>query len=192
MASIRDISNPWRDRYQQASFRGATFFVENDARQGGRRSALHEYPKRNQPYTEDMGRAANRFTVQGYLIGPEYLTAKDRLIQALEEDGPGTLRLPLPYRMRDVRVLALNYVVTESRERGGMCILEMDFMEAGTPTNRGVASTSGQIELSAATVERTAAAQPAMESVQQTVDELKQYRDIWNMVPQSTTTNLQF
>ena len=43
------------------------------------------------PYAEDMGRTANRFIVQGYLIGPNYLDLRDALITALEQDGPGIL-----------------------------------------------------------------------------------------------------
>src|SRR4051812_26581932 len=101
---IGDIKNPWRDKWLQAQFRGARFFVENGVMAGGRRTALHEYPKRNVPYAEDMGKAANKFVVQGYLIGPNYLNDKDALIDALEKDGPGMLRLPLPYKMRDVEV----------------------------------------------------------------------------------------
>ncbi|UQR66219.1 DNA circularization N-terminal domain-containing protein [Bradyrhizobium sp. C-145] len=133
MTAIRDIHNPWRDRYQTATFRGAMFHVETDHRQGGRRTVVHEYPKRNLPYAEDMGRSAIRFTVQGYLIGPDYLYRKDALITALEQDGPGTLRLPLPYQGQDMEVMVVQYSITESRERGGMCGVEMDFVEYGKP-----------------------------------------------------------
>jgi hypothetical protein len=146
---IKDIKNPWRDRYQEAAFRNVQFFVETDARQGGRRVALHEYPKRNTPYAEDMGRKALRFLVQGYLIGPKYWDQKNRLIEALEKDGPGMLRLPLPYQMQDVKVMVMSYAVTEARERGGFCTVEMDFAEYGDPQYRQQISTSGQIEDSA-------------------------------------------
>src|SRR6185369_6109076 len=113
---------------------------------GGRRTVLHEYPKRNVPYAEDMGKTANRFTVAGYLIGPNYLTLKDALVEALEMDGPGTLRLPMPYLGADVEVMVINYSVTESRERGGMCGVEMDFVEYGQPgnTTRDDAASPGQ------------------------------------------------
>jgi prophage DNA circulation protein len=133
VSAISDIRNPWRDRYQTASFRGAMFHVETEQRHGGHRAVVHEYPKRNMPYAEDMGRAAVRFAVQGYLIGPNYLDLKDALINALEQDGPGTLRLPLPYQGQDMEVMVINYGITESRERGGMCGVEMDFVEAGKP-----------------------------------------------------------
>ncbi|MCP1761944.1 DNA circularization N-terminal domain-containing protein [Bradyrhizobium japonicum] len=153
---IRDVHNPWRDRYQTASFRGAFFHVETDARASGRRVVLHEYPKRDDPYAEDMGRAARRFQVQGYLIGPNYLQQKDALVSALEADGPGTLRLPMPYMGEDIDVMAGPYTVTETREKGGMCALEMDFIEYGTPgfeANAASVDTQGAISNAARGVE---------------------------------------
>jgi prophage DNA circulation protein len=143
------LPNPWRSRYQPAAFRNAQFFVETDMRVGGRRVAVHEYPKRNTPYAEDMGRKATRILVQGYLIGPHYWEQKNRLIGELDKDGPGLLRLPLPYQMADVKVTVVSYTVVEGRERGGMCVLEMDFVEYGDPQFRAQVSTAGQIEDSA-------------------------------------------
>jgi hypothetical protein len=93
-----------------------------------------------------MGRKAKRFLVQAYLIGPKYWDQKNRLIDALEKDGPGQLRLPLPYMMEDIKVMVMAYTVTESREKGGFCSVEMDFIEYGDPQYRQQISTSGQIE----------------------------------------------
>lgn len=153
MSTIRDIHAPWRDRLQPASFRGAVFHVELAARSSGRRGALKEYPKRNTPYNEDMGRMARRFAITGYLIGPNYLNARDRLIAALEKDGPGMLRLPLPYQGTDIKVLAGPYTMTETRERGGMCGFEMDFTEYGDPKNRPSSSNEGEVDKASMSLE---------------------------------------
>jgi hypothetical protein len=150
---IKDIKNPWRDKWRDATFRGVKFFVETEARQSGRRIAVHEYPKRNVPYAEDMGRKARRYLVQGYLIGPNYLDQKDLLITALEKDGPGLLRLPLPYQMSDANVMVASYSVTEGRERGGYCMLEMDFVEYGNPQYRQEISTTDEINKASEKVE---------------------------------------
>jgi prophage DNA circulation protein len=158
---------PWRDKYQQAWFRGAFFHVDTDRRSGGRRVALHQYPKRSIPYAEDLGRQANGFSVAGYLIGPDYLVAKDTLIQALEQDGPGLLRLPLPYAMSDVTVMVRGYAVTESRERGGMCTVEMEFVEYGTPLYRPTISTTAQIQASATALENTVLGPPTVDTATQ-------------------------
>lgn len=130
---ITDLSNPWRDRFQPASFRGVAFNVDTDVRAGGRRIVPFEFPKRDEPYTEDMGRRIRRFQVTAYLIGPTYLDQKDELIDALEAEGAGTLILPFAWRAAPIEVLCGNFSVQTSREKGGYCVVEMDFTEAGTP-----------------------------------------------------------
>lgn len=187
MSTIKDIRSPWRDRYVPASFRGAQFHLDRDARASGRRSVLHEYPKRNVPYTEDMGRAARRFSITGYLIGPDYLDKKDRLIDALEEDGSGTLRLPLAYRRGDIKVICTTYQVFESRERGGICYVEMEFTEAGSATNRTEASNTSTVSSAAAAVETAQAQQDPSQSPQAVTDETKFYVDLHALVPQLPT-----
>jgi prophage DNA circulation protein len=169
MVAIRDIHNPWRDKFQRAKFRNAIFYVETDIRGGGRRVALHQYPKRNLPYAEDMGHTANTFNVQGFLITTDgtYLTLKNDLIDALEQDGPGMLRLPLPYQMSDVQVMVQQYSITESREKGGMCVVDMSFVEYGDPAYRSTISTPSQIEQSAQKVESSVMGPPAPDTVQQ-------------------------
>lgn len=172
---ITDIKNPWRAKYQHAWFRGASFFVETDTRAGGRRVALHQYPKRNVPYAEDMGRTANAFQIQGYLIGPNYLDDKDILIAALEKDGPGALHLPLPYQMGDVTVMVQGYSITESREKGGYCAIDMTFVEYGDPSYRANVSTTGQVEQSAQKVETSVMGTPTPTTTQ----EIKSYSDVF-------------
>ena len=63
----------------EALFRDEIFYVDSDSATGGRRVALQEYPKRNTPYAEDMGRTARTFQVQGFLIGPFYHELNDKL-----------------------------------------------------------------------------------------------------------------
>src|SRR5215831_4453292 len=58
----------WRRRLQRASFKGVHFYVEQQGRSSGRRTVVFEYPKRNMPFTEDMGRHAMRYQMTGYLI----------------------------------------------------------------------------------------------------------------------------
>jgi len=157
---IKDVHNPWRDIWEDASFRGAKFFVETNSRQGGRRVALHEYPNRNTPYAEDMGRAAFKISVQGYCIGPYYLRMKDQLILELEKNGPGTLVLPMQYLRTDVEVMVNSYAVTESRERGGICMVEMQFVEYGDPAYREVAWSPAQMDQSARGVEAAVTGTP--------------------------------
>ena len=62
--------------------------------------------------------------------------------------------------MRDVLYTA----VAENRERGGMCALEMEFVEYGDPKYRTVQSTPAQIEQSAAKAETEVMGPPAPET----------------------------
>jgi prophage DNA circulation protein len=120
---------PWKLRLQPATFKGIGFHVDADIRSGGRRIALHEFPKRDFPYAEDMGRRARRFVIAGYLIGPDYQAQRDALVTALEDDGPGVLVHPT-YQDQGP-VVADTYTVTERRERGGWAEFEAVFIEAG-------------------------------------------------------------
>jgi DNA circularisation protein N-terminus len=159
----------WRINYLQALFREEIFFVENQSRASGRRVALHQYPKRNLPYAEDMGRSALHFVVQGYLIGRFYHQLKDKLIAALEKDGPGRLRLPMQYGgpSNDVTVMVQSYTVSENRERGGMCGVEMDFVEYGNPAYRPNISTPDQLFTAAAATEKAVMGPPTPTTAQE-------------------------
>jgi hypothetical protein len=162
MATIRSLHNPWRDRLRPASFRNATFHVETDTVAGGRRVIVHQYPKRSPglPYSEDMGRSARRFAINGYLIGPNYLLLRDILIVALEKDGPGVLRLPYPVfdeKAGDNLVMAGDFNIITSRDKGGYCEVEMQFSEYGKPgyTSK-TEDTKGNVDAAATNVERSA------------------------------------
>lgn len=137
-------NKPWAIR--QASFRGALFYVEVGGKASGRRIVEHEYPKRDDPYAEDMGRRAKRFAITAYIIQspflPNYTLYRDRLIRELETEGSGTLVLPT---LPPETVVVDTYSVTERRERGGMCEFEIIFFEAGTPVH-AIEDTSTRVQ----------------------------------------------
>lgn len=109
-----------------AKFRGVEFFVESADRSGGRRVVKHEYPLRDLPYGEDMGRKARSFPVEGYVIGDDYLVAKNALIDALEKPGPGELNHPY---YGTLRVIVEDYRVRETSDRGGTATFSITFFE---------------------------------------------------------------
>jgi prophage DNA circulation protein len=118
----------WRDRLRPASFRGAEFKVDTGARAAGRRGVTFEYPKRDIPSDEDMGRRARRWAVSGYVIGPDYdLTAND-LEDALNTEGPGPIVHPT---MGEMMVRCETYTRSERKDQGGMATFEMTFVEVG-------------------------------------------------------------
>jgi prophage DNA circulation protein len=144
MGQISDIRNPWREQLlgEQASFRGVRFYTESGSRASGRRAVVHEYPKRNDPYVEDMGRHARRFSFSGYLIYrvrtppgfAPYVQQRALLVQALEDDDIGELVHPV-YAAGGTQAVCERYSMVESRERGGFTQFEMTFVEHGNPGN---------------------------------------------------------
>lgn len=142
MSTIQD-ANPkaeWRKRLRPASFAGAKFHVEQQSRTSGMRTVVHEYPKRNDPYSEIMGRHAIRYQVTGYVIGPNYHLEKEQLIAVLERPEAG--QLVDPYRPANpLSCVCERYSVTETRERGGYCTFEMSFVESGKAGNSPIANT---------------------------------------------------
>jgi hypothetical protein len=148
MATIKEVAPaPWRIQFSgiPASFSGVQYHVEQQARTGGRRIVLHEYPKRDNPYSEDMGRAATRYQITGYLIGPSYHIQKRALISVLENRQGG--ELIDPYLAQPIQAVCERYSVTETRERGGYCVFDMAFIEAGSPGNTpDIFSTMSQLQ----------------------------------------------
>ena len=59
----------WKDELRPASFRGVEFFIDVSQKSLGRRAVLHEFPNRETPYTEDMGRVAEGFEIEGHVLG---------------------------------------------------------------------------------------------------------------------------
>lgn len=144
MSTIKDIHLPFRDAWVPASFRSAPFFVEATSRDNGRRIITHEFPKKEVPYSEDMGRKAKTFTIRAYCITyPEtldgqngalynidYRVVRDNLIIALEAPGPATLVMStLPAE----NVVVTRYRLTEEDRFGGYCTFDIEFAEFGLP-----------------------------------------------------------
>jgi prophage DNA circulation protein len=145
MTTIKDIHLPFRDDWVTASFRSAPFFCEANSRDSGRRTVEHEFPKKELPYAEDMGRRAKQFTVRAYCIthpftmeGPfldglyniDYRITRDALITALEQPGPGTLVLST---RPSENVVVTRYRLSEEEKFGGYCTFDIEFAEFGLP-----------------------------------------------------------
>ena len=124
----------WRDYLRPASFRGASFYVRSSDTQVGRRTKLHEYAGKDTPWLQDLGRAADKFTLEGYVIQNgdndfNYMKERDALIKALTEKGPGTLIHPY---YGELKVgLESPASISESFNEGGMATFKMSFVQSG-------------------------------------------------------------
>lgn len=128
----------WRDNIRPASFKGAGFGVSGDDKEGGRRTVVHEFPQREEVYVEDMGAATTRFTVQAFVLGPDYMSERDELERVLSEPGPGTLVHPW-YGEITVSQFA-PYKVKHTAQDGGMAVFTLSFARDAEPSspNSGV------------------------------------------------------
>lgn len=116
----------WRDLRREASFRGVPFWVDSDSVPVGRRTQLHEYPKRDQPLVEDMGRQTREYKFDGFIIGPDFISQRDRLLVALDTPGPGELVHPWFGRLT---VTAGDCEISHSRFELGMVRFNLAFID---------------------------------------------------------------
>jgi prophage DNA circulation protein len=139
MSSILDRRVVWRDALLPASYKGAEFHVQAMTEDSGRRLVVHEFPKKERPHVEDMGRRAMGYTVHGYCItyvrdtpypiyNTDYRIARDLLRDVLDEGGPGRLQLP---SLPSVIVACDRYRMIEETKLGGYCTFDMTFVEQG-------------------------------------------------------------
>lgn len=121
-----------------ASFRGVPFGVFADEIGGGRRVAVHQYPGREEPWAEDMGRGARSFRFRGFIVdgdvafagGPIQLQ-RALLIAALEKAGPGLLIHPT---LGPVQVSVPRFSVGADLGAGKLSTIDLEFVEAGKRT----------------------------------------------------------
>lgn len=131
--------------WQNASFRGAPFFVESFERTGGRRGPNHEFPQKDDGYAEDTGGKMGEHSFEAYVArsvtDPEYGARRDALVSALNQRGPGELSHPV---FGTVNVLIREWTLTEEKSRLGLAVFSLSFVEAGQATyptaRRGPAS----------------------------------------------------
>ena len=75
-------------------FRGVPFETLSTSLTVGRRTQVFEYPQRDTPFVEDLGRKCRTITFTAFVTGTDYIAGMNRLIAALEEPGSGELVHP--------------------------------------------------------------------------------------------------
>lgn len=118
----------WRDALRPASFRGVSFYISEATIGAGRRLARHEYPQRDLPYLEDMGRKAREYKVEAYILGSDYMRGRDALLAAVEKAGSGQLVHPWH---GTVVVVVQDCQLSEGTASGGYAKFSLTFVEAG-------------------------------------------------------------
>ena len=103
------------------------FFVESADSTTGRRSVIHSFPFRNDaPFSEDMGLRPRGFAIECYVLGAEYMAARDVLLAALETPGSGELVHPY---LGTKRVQVGSVRLREAARDGGIATFAIEFDE---------------------------------------------------------------
>lgn len=120
-----------------ASFRGVSFYVETSDVSAGRRTVTHEYPQRDEPFTEDLGRAAREYRFSAFVIGDDCIDQAKKLRDALETPGAATLVHP---QLGELQVIALPGASLSFSQAMRTIRFSLAFIEAGLnafPTQDG-------------------------------------------------------
>lgn len=130
------MTKTW-ENLRPASFRGVAFEVGSHSESGGRRVELHEYPLRDTPYAEDLGKKAGKWQIEAFLVNGKsgYAERRDKLREALNASGPGTLIHPY---LGELSVSVDGYSLKETTREGGYCTFSISFVEAGQPVEPDV------------------------------------------------------
>ena len=138
----------------EASFRGVPYHVTKVDLKVGRRTVVHEYPQRDKPYVEDIGRAARRLSFTAFVVGDDYIQQADKLIGASETVGPGTLIHPQLGEMKCCLEQASTNTFTDSSRTACVVLTavesgELEFPKAGTDAVSKVLESADALEKSA-------------------------------------------
>jgi prophage DNA circulation protein len=128
MSDPKKPSGAFWSQLKPASYRGVAFGVISGQARFGRRNALHEYPFRDTPWVEDLGRQSRRIMVTGFLVGDDVIAQRERLVAACEKPGDGKLIHPT---LGELTVSLMDFSVNEYREKGRAFELHFVFVEAG-------------------------------------------------------------
>lgn len=138
----------------EASFRGVPFHVTKVDLKVGRRTVVHEYPQRDKPYVEDIGRATRRLSFTAFVVGDDYIQQAEKLIGAIEAEGPGTLIHPHLGEMKCCLEQASTITFTDSSRTASVVLTavesgELEFPKSGTDAVSKVLESADALEKSA-------------------------------------------
>lgn len=132
----------WRAKLRKASFRGVEFYVDSTSSPVGRKVQLHEYPKRDIPFAEDMGKVSRTYRFRAFVIGNDCFDQRDKLLKALETEGAGTLVHPW---LGTLTVKPGQCTVSHERLEGGMVRFDLVFFPGEEISAPGATANTAQL-----------------------------------------------
>ncbi|MDB5853295.1 MAG: putative bacteriophage circulation protein Mu-like protein [Herminiimonas sp.] len=147
----------WLDQLKPASFRGVPFGVLDGESRFGRKNVVHEYPYRDQPWVEDLGKSARAIAITGFLVGDDVIAQRDRMIAAAESSVDLSLLVHPTYGQLKVNLVG-SLIVSETWDRGRVFEIKFSFIESGERLFPSVSTfTSSAIEAAADAADAAAA-----------------------------------
>ncbi|MGN8030877.1 DNA circularization protein [Pseudomonas sp. 22189] len=107
-----------------ASFRGISFLIPQASVPVGMKVQLHEFPQRDEPYAEQMGKQAQVHRLVCWIIGDDCFERRDKFMEAVQTPGAGELMHPWLGRMQ---VKAGEAELTHDFKQGGMAAFAVTF-----------------------------------------------------------------
>jgi len=105
------------DDLQPASYKDASFLVNVAGFSGGRKNSIHKFPNSNIQNVEDLGLDPRNYRITAIINEPNYRFKRDKLLAALDSEGPGVLIHPTFGRIENIS--ALNYTGIEDLTKAG-------------------------------------------------------------------------
>lgn len=116
----------WRDELLEASFGAAKFKVAGADVEAGRLHAVHRFAgSKSRPWIEDLGLDGERFTVDAYVLGDDYLDKRRKLLEQCLRPGAAS-RLTLP-TWTPLYCFCTGVRVRETSSEGGFARFELSF-----------------------------------------------------------------
>jgi prophage DNA circulation protein len=114
----------WREQLLPASFRGISFLIPQTSVPVGMKGQLHEFPQRDTPFFEQLGKQSQVHKMTGWVIGADCFDRRDKLIEALNTPGGGELVHPWLGKMQ---VKAGECEMSHDLMGGGMISFDLTF-----------------------------------------------------------------
>ena len=122
------LCRDWLATLWAASYKGYPFYVERDGESGGRRIVIHEFPKRDDPFLEDLGEGPRNFEATAYVASGTADAEASAFVAILASQGAGLLVLPT-HGPRLVRCLTFDR--EWSKDRLGYIAFRLRFCREG-------------------------------------------------------------
>jgi len=147
----------YRGQLQSALWKGVPFGVTTSRARFGRRNVVHDYPNRDAPWVEDLGRGRQVIHIVGFLLGDDVIAQSKRMAAVCQQrdsdDQGGELVHPQFGRNR---FSLLDFAITHTIE-GRFAELEFSFVNS-TPRIYPVSITATPQETLAAADDADSAA----------------------------------